>query len=145
LGELPPEDFHYQLHLNVLGVYEHTRVAQKHMKAGGRILIISSILGERGIGPGMWSYNASKFAATGFGRSIAHDLGERNITVNIIQPGPIDTDLNPASESSGMEQMTALKRYGKPEEVAALASFLASEESSYITGATINVDGGMNA
>lgn len=130
--------------VNVRTLYAVTHEAVKHMRAGGRIINISSILGERAIGADMGIYNASKFAVTGLSRSWAHDLGQKNITVNAIQPGPIDTDLNPA-EGSTMGESTALKRYGETHEVASLAAFLASDESSYVTGATINVDGGMNA
>lgn len=117
------------------------------MGQGGRIILISSILGERAIFSGASIYNTSKFAMTGLGRSWARDLGPRGITVNIIQPGPIDTDLNPADGEFADDfiAMTPLGRYGRPEEVAALAAFLASEDSSYITGSTINIDGGVNA
>ncbi len=138
------EKFDQIFDLNVRTLYALTHEAVKHMNSGGRMINISSVLGERAIFPDTGIYNASKFAVTGLSRSWALDLGAKNITVNAIQPGPIDTDLNPA-EGSTMGEMTALKRYGRPEEVAAVAAFLASEESSYVTGATINVDGGMNA
>lgn len=140
-------DFDRTLNVNVRAVYETTHVTQSHMKSGARIILIGSILGERAMCDGMGIYNASKFAVAGLGRSWAHDLGPRNITVNVIQPGPIDTDMNPADSESSERQKsrTALGRYGKPEEIAAAVAFLASEESSYITGATLNVDGGTNA
>lgn len=139
------EAFDKVVDINIRAVFETTRIAAAHMKSGASIINTSSVLGERGIFPGLSIYNSSKFAVTGLTRSWALDLGENNIRVNAIQPGPIDTEMNPADGESGMEQQTALKRYGKPEEVAALAAFLASDESSYITGATINIDGGMNA
>ncbi len=148
-GKIGSEDagldaFDEVLNVNVRSVYALTHAAVTHMNDGGRIINISSILGERGIFPDMGIYNASKFAVTGLTRSWAHDLGDRNITVNAIQPGPINTDMNP-EEGSDMADITALKRYGQPPEVAALAVFLASDGSSYITGATMNVDGGANA
>ena len=90
-------------------------------------------------------YSATKAAATALVRGWARDLGSRNILVNAIQPGPVDTDLNPADGGFAevLTPMTALKRYGKPEEIASLAAFLASDEASYITGAAIDIDGGM--
>ena len=131
--------------VNVRTVYAVTHEAVKHMKSSGRIINISSILGERAISSGMSIYNASKFAVTGLTRSWAHDLGEKNITVNAIQPGPIDTDLNPADSDTYWREVLPLKRYGHVSEIASAAAFLASEESSYITGATLNIDGGANA
>ena len=130
--------------VNVRTVYAMTHAAVRHMQAGARIINISSVLGERGI-IGCGIYNASKFAVTGLTRSWAHDLGEKGITVNAIQPGPIDTDLNPADEDTSLAKMTAMKRYGQPNEIAPLVAFLASDKSSYMTGACINVDGGANA
>jgi 3-oxoacyl-[acyl-carrier protein] reductase len=135
------------MRINVDAVFALTNAAVKHMKTGGRIVNISSILGERATGPDMGVYNASKFAVTGFSRSWAKDLGARGILVNAVQPGPIDTDLNPAtgSHAESMRLQTALGRYGRPEEVAAAVAFLAGPDAGYITGATLNVDGGWNA
>lgn len=147
ISETPLEVLDESLAINVRAVYEVTHIAQAHMKSGSRVIMIGSILGERAMKSGISIYNATKFAIAGFGRTWAHDLGPRNITVNVIQPGPIDTDMNPADSDWAEEQRRAvpLGRYGKPEEIAAVVAFLASEDSSFITGATINVDGGTNA
>ncbi len=113
----------------------------------GVIINISSVLGERAAGPDMGVYNASKFAVTGFSRSWAKDLGPNGILVNAVQPGPIDTDLNPATGAGAdiQKSRTSLGRFGRPEEIAAAVAFLAGPDATYITGATLNVDGGWNA
>lgn len=133
--------------INVGGVFAATRAAIPFMKSGGRIIIIGSINGERMITPGGADYAASKAALVGYTHGWARDLGTKNITVNLIQPGPIDTDMNP--DNTGYAEMikksVALGRYGKPEEIASAVAFLASQEASYITGATLTVDGGFLA
>jgi 3-oxoacyl-[acyl-carrier protein] reductase len=97
--------------------------------------------------PGLAAYSATKGAVKMFTQGLSREVGPRGITVNNVQPGPIDTELNPASGDWATPQtaVTALKRYGKVEEVAALVAFVASPESSYITGANLTVDGGTNA
>lgn len=130
---------------NVDGVYAGTHAAIPHMKEGGSIIVISSINSHTFPMPGAAIYGSSKSAVSGLVKGWARDLGRRNIRVNAIQPGPIDTDMNPADGQFGerMSKMTALGRYGRAEEVANLAAFLASDQSSYITGAGIDIDGGM--
>ena len=117
------------------------------MKEGGRIIIIGSINGERVTTSGAADYSATKAALIGYTHGWARDLGPKNITVNLVQPGPIDTDMNPDNTvfAEIAKKSVALGRYGKPEEVAAAVAFLASEEASYITGATLTVDGGFLA
>jgi len=133
--------------INVHGTMAATQAALKHMGKGGRIIMIGSCVGERMLTPGLVPYSATKGAVKMFTQGLSREVGARGITVNNIQPGPIDTDLNPAAGDWATPQkaVTALNRYGKVDEVAALVSFVASPESSYITGANLTVDGGTNA
>ncbi len=124
-----------------------TQAALKHMNDGGRIIMIGSSVGERMMTPGLASYSATKGAVKMFTQGLSREVGSRGITVNNVQPGPIDTELNPATSDWAVPQKaaTALNRYGSVDEVAALVSFVAGPESSYITGANLTVDGGTNA
>jgi 3-oxoacyl-[acyl-carrier protein] reductase len=136
-----------QLAVNVGGVFSTTHAAIPFMPEGGRVIIIGSINGERMTDSGGADYAATKAALVGYTHGWARDLGSKNITVNLIQPGPIDTDMNPDNTefASEVKKSVALGRYGKPEEIAAAALFLASEDASYVTGATLTVDGGFLA
>jgi 3-oxoacyl-[acyl-carrier protein] reductase len=147
LGQCSDEDFNDMFNLNVRAVFLAARAAAGRMEDGGRIINIGSINGDRMPFPGGGLYGASKAAVAGFTRGWARDLGPRGITVNCVQPGPIDTDMNPADGafSDAQKQMTAINRYGKPEDVAALVAFLASPDAADITGACLNVDGGTSA
>lgn len=148
IGEIDYKDLRHTMTVNVDAIFTTTQAAVQVMPDGGRIINIGSILGERALTSGNSVYNASKFAVAGLSRSWAKDLGPRGILVNVVQPGPIDTDLNPADNSDKanfMRSMTALGRYGKPEEIAGLVAFLAGPEAGFITGATISVDGGWTA
>jgi 3-oxoacyl-[acyl-carrier protein] reductase len=134
--------------VNVGGVASAVRAAAPVMSEGGRIISIGSVVGERSPFPGIGDYSATKAAILGYTRGWARDFGPRGITVNNVQPGPIDTDMNPAGNgdfSAAQSAATALGRYGKPEEVAAAVAFLASPAAAYITGTTLTVDGGFNA
>jgi 3-oxoacyl-[acyl-carrier protein] reductase len=133
--------------INVRGTLAATQAALKHMQSGGRIIMIGSAAGERVVVPGLVAYAATKGAVKMFTQGLSREVGSRGITVNNIQPGPIDTDLNPAKGEWAVPQKaaTALDRYGHVDEVAALVAFVAGPESSYITGANLTVDGGMNA
>ncbi|MGH6748637.1 MAG: SDR family NAD(P)-dependent oxidoreductase [Methyloceanibacter sp.] len=134
--------------VNVGGVASAARAAAPLMSEGGRIISIGSVVGERSPFPGIGDYSATKAAVLGYTRGWARDFGPRGITVNNVQPGPIDTDMNPAGNgdfSAAQSAATALGRYGKPEEVAAAVAFLASPAAAYITGTTLTVDGGFNA
>jgi 3-oxoacyl-[acyl-carrier protein] reductase len=138
------DQYNRQVDINVHAIPAVVRAASKVMNDGGRIIIIGSVASAISGTPTLTEYSATKAAAAAYGRGYAWDLGHRNITVNTVQPGPIDTDMNPAEGAFAevMTAKTALKRYGTSEEVAALVSFLAGPEASYITGASINIDGG---
>ena len=140
-------DFDRVFAVNVRGAFVATQAALKHIKSGGRIIMIGSCLGERVFMPCMAPYSATKGAIKMFTQGLARELGARGITVNNVQPGPIDTDLNPASGEWAADQKAAvpLDRYGHTGEVAALVAFVAGPESSYINGANLTVDGGINA
>jgi len=135
------------LAVNVGGVFATTHAAIPFIKGGGRIIIIGSINGERMTVPGGADYAATKAALVGYTHGWARDLGPKNITVNLVQPGPIDTDMNPDNTpyAEMIKKSVALGRYGKPEEIATAVAFLASQEASYITGATLTIDGGFLA
>jgi 3-oxoacyl-[acyl-carrier protein] reductase len=145
--ETPLEELDRVIDINLRGVFVATQAALKHLKSGGRIIMIGSCVGERMLTPGLVPYSATKGAVKMFTQGLSREVGKRGITVNNIQPGPIDTDLNPASGDWAAPQKanTALDRYGKVEEVASLVAFVASPEASYITGANLTVDGGTNA
>ena len=133
--------------INVRGTMAATQAALKHIKTGGRVIMIGSCVGERLMTPGLVAYAATKGAVKMFTQGLSREVGARGITVNNVQPGPIDTELNPAAGDWAVPQKaaTALGRYGHVDEVAALVAFLAGPESSYITGANLTVDGGTNA
>jgi 3-oxoacyl-[acyl-carrier protein] reductase len=133
--------------VNIRGAFVATQAALKHMNSGGRIITIGSCVGERDMTPGLVPYAATKGALKMFTQGLSREVGARGITVNNIQPGPIDTELNPASGDWAAPQKanTALNRYGTVDDVAALVAFVAGPEASYITGASLTVDGGTNA
>jgi 3-oxoacyl-[acyl-carrier protein] reductase len=141
------EEMDRVLDINIRGVFVATQAALKHMHDGGRIIMIGSSVGERVLVPGLVPYSATKGAVKIFSQSLSREVGSRGITVNNVQPGPIDTELNPAAGEWAVPQKaaTALDRYGRVDEVAALVAFVAGPDSSYITGANLTVDGGMNA
>jgi 3-oxoacyl-[acyl-carrier protein] reductase len=141
------EELDRVLDLNIRGVFVATQAALKRMNSGGRIIMIGSCVGERALTPGLAAYSATKGAVKMFTQGLSREVGPRGITVNNVQPGPIDTELNPSSGDWATPQkaVTALNRYGTVDEVAALVAFIASPESSYITGANLTVDGGTNA
>jgi len=145
--ETTMEEMDRVIDINLRGVLATTQAALKHMNDGGRIIIIGSAVGERAVAPGLVPYAATKGAVKMFTQALSREVGSRGITVNNVQPGPIDTELNPAAGDWAVPQKaaTALDRYGHVDEIAAMVAFVAGPESSYITGANLTVDGGMNA
>jgi len=140
------EVYDRQFAVNVKGIHVGTRAALPHLGDGGRIILIGSISGELAF-PATSVYSATKAAVASLARGWAKDLAARNILVNTVQPGPIDTDMNPA-DGDFAQQMKAfipLGRYGKVEDIAGAVAFLAGPDASYITGTTLNVDGGTTA
>ncbi|HEY3897724.1 MAG TPA: 3-oxoacyl-ACP reductase family protein [Chthoniobacter sp.] len=141
------EELDLIININFRGVLVATQAALKYLKEGGRIITIGSCVGERTMTPGLAAYAATKGAVKMFTQGLAREVGERGITVNNVQPGPIDTDLNPAASEWAKPQIanTALKRYGQVDDIAAMVAFIAGPEASYVTGANLTVDGGTNA
>jgi 3-oxoacyl-[acyl-carrier protein] reductase len=141
------EELNYVIDLNFRGALIATQAALRQMRDNGRIILIGSCVGERMMTPGLVSYAATKGAIKMFAQGLSREVGGRGITVNNIQPGPIDTELNPASGDWATPQTanTALNRYGHVEEIAAMVAFIAGPEAAYITGANLTVDGGTNA
>ncbi len=133
--------------INVKGVASTIKLVASIMNEGDRIISIGSGAADRSPFSGISDYSAGKAALAAYTRGWARDLAGRKITVNIIQPGLIDTDLKPNDEAGilNMLKPVALKRFGTPEEIGNVVAFLASDEASYITGATIDVDGGLSA
>jgi 3-oxoacyl-[acyl-carrier protein] reductase len=141
------EELDRMIDLNFRGALIATQAALRQMNDGGRIIMIGSCVGERLMTPGLVAYAATKGAIKMFTQGLSREVGSRGITVNNVQPGPIDTDLNPAASDWAAPQKaaTALNRYGRVDEVAALVAFVAGPEAGYITGANLTVDGGTNA
>lgn len=144
LESLTPEDVDRVLAVNVRGVFLASQTAATLMTAGGRIITIGSCMADRVPGPGGVLYAMSKSALTGMTKALARELGGRGITANIVHPGPIDTDMNPADgpHADAQASMTALGRFGNAEEIASMVAYLAGPEASYVTGARLSVDGG---
>src|SRR5437867_12814597 len=141
------EELDRVIDINVRGTLVATQAALKHMKSGGRIIMIGSAAGEHVVVPGLVPYSATKGAVKIFTQALSREVGGRGITVNNVQPGPIETDLNPATGDWSVPQKaaTALKRYGQADDIAAMVAFVAGPDASYVTGANLTVDGGTNA
>jgi 3-oxoacyl-[acyl-carrier protein] reductase len=141
------EEMDRVININLRSVFVVTQAVLKRMNNNGRIIMIGSWVGERNLTSGLTAYAATKGAVKMFTQSLSREVGNRGITVNNVQLGPIDTRLNPADGDWAKPQkaVTALDRYRGVDEVAALVAFVAGPESSYITGANLTVDGGTNA
>lgn len=147
LREMSVEDIDAMLQINIRAPIIASKAALPHLGAGGRIITIGSYFADRVPFSLVGVYAATKSALIAFTRGLAREVGPQGITANLVQPGPIDTDMNPADGpySAGQLQLTALGRYGKPEEIADAVAFLASPAAHYITGTSLTVDGGLNA
>ncbi|MCS3468202.1 3-oxoacyl-[acyl-carrier protein] reductase [Pseudomonas sp. JUb42] len=147
LEDFSMEDFDRTLNINVRSVFIATQAAAQHMKEGGRVINIGSTNADRMPFAGGGVYAMSKSALVGLTKGLARDLGPRGITINNVQPGPVDTDMNPASGdfADSLIPLMAVGRYGHVEEVASFVSYLAGPEAGYITGAGLTIDGGFGA
>lgn len=141
------DDYEQIMAINVRALYVAALEAVKHLPLGGRIINIGSNMADNAMGPQTTLYTMSKSALSGFTRGLARDLGAKGITVNVVQPGPVDTDMNPANTELAdfLRSRMALTDYGSGDDIAGLVAFLASDEGKYITGTAITIDGGLNA
>lgn len=146
-GEHTIEDYNQVMDVNVKAVYVAALEAVKYLQAGGRIITIGSNMADNALSANNTLYAMSKSTLQGFTRGLARDLGPKGITVTLVQPGPIDTDMNPADSALAdfVRSKMAIPAYGTGDDIAGLVSFLASEEGKYITGSWITIDGGLNA
>ena len=145
--EQDPDAVDRLFRVNIHAPYHASVEAARQMPEGGRIIIIGSVNGDRMPVPGMASYALSKSALQGMARGLARDFGPRGITINVVQPGPIDTDANP--ENGPMKELMhsfmAIKRHGRPEEIAGMVAWLAGPEAGFVTGAMHTIDGAFGA
>ena len=146
-ADLPLADFDRMFAINVRGLFVATQAALRHLSDGGRVINIGSNVGDRAGFAGISAYAATKGAVRMFTQGVAREVAERGITVNTVAPGPIDTDMNPADGdfAAMITDMIPRKRYGTVVELAAMVAFVASPAASFVNGATLLVDGGMNA
>jgi 3-oxoacyl-[acyl-carrier protein] reductase len=147
IEEFSLDDFDRTVAVNVRSVFVASQEAARHMTAGGRIITIGSTNAERMPFAGGSVYAMSKSAIVGLTRGMARDLGPRGITVNNVQPGPVDTDMNPENSefAESLMGLMAVGRYGRAEEIAAFVAYLAGPEAGYVTGASLTIDGGFAA
>ncbi|MFD9737890.1 SDR family NAD(P)-dependent oxidoreductase [Umezawaea sp. NPDC059074] len=144
--DLRPEEFDRTMAVNVRAPYVAARAAARHLRDGGRIISIGSNMAERVVFPGFSLYSMSKTALVGLTKGLARELGPRGITVNLVHPGPTDTDANPADGPNAdvVRGLTPVGRYAAPDDIAATVGWLAGPESWFTTGAALSVDGGFS-
>lgn len=147
IDHMSDEDIDSTLALNLRAVMIETAAAVPHMSRGGRLIYIGSAFGERSPLPGISVYSATKAALAGFVRGLARDLGPRGITANVVQPGPIDTELNPkdGDHAATLASFVAIGEFGETADIAAAISYLVSDAAGYVNGTTLTVDGGLCA
>jgi len=145
--ELPADAIDRLFAININAPYHAAVSAARWMPDGGRIIFIGSNIADRAAMPGVAAYAASKAALTGMAKGLARDLGPRGITVNVVQPGPTDTDMNPADGPLNelMHSFMAIKRHARSDEIAAMVAWLAGSEAGLVTGAALTLDGGFAA
>lgn len=141
------EEYEQIMAVNVRAVYVAAKEVVNYMPEGGRIITIGSNMADNATGPQTTLYTMSKSALQGFTRGLARDLGPKRITVNLVQPGPVNTDMNPSNTELAdyLRSRMALSEYGTGEDIAGLVAFLSSDEGKYITGSALTIDGGYNA
>ena len=146
-GEFTVDEIDHALHVHARAAFVAAQAAVAHMTGGGRIVSIGTNLSEHAPFGGLTLYNLSKSALNGFTKALARELGPRDITVNLVQPGSTDTEMNPVDgdHARDQERLTALGRFGRADDIAAAVAFLAGESGRSITGAFLTVDGGTNA
>jgi 3-oxoacyl-[acyl-carrier protein] reductase len=147
IDRLSLEEFDRTFAINVRAVFVTTQAAAKHMKSGGRVVNIGSCNAERMPFAGGAAYAMSKSALQGLVKGLARDLGPRGITINNVQPGPVDTDMNPATGEFAemLKKLMALPRYSSADEIAGMVAYLAGPEAGFVTGASLTIDGGFTA
>lgn len=145
--EVDPDEVDRLFRVNVHAPYHASVEAARRMPEGGRIIVIGSVNGDRMPMAGLASYALSKSALQGMARGLARDFGPRGITINVVQPGPIDTEANPEDGPNRdlMHSFMAIKRHGRPEEVAGMVAWLAGPEAGFVTGAMHTIDGAFGA
>lgn len=147
IDHMSDEEIDSTLALNLRAVMVETAAAVPHISKGGRLIYMGSAFGERAPLPGISIYSATKAALIGFARGVARDVGPRGITANVVQPGPIDTELNPKNgdHADTLTAFVANGAFGETSDIAAAVSYLASEAAGYVNGTTLTVDGGLCA
>jgi len=147
LDEFSLEDFDRSVAVNVRAVFVAAQEAARHMQAGGRIITIGSVNADRMPFAGGGVYAMTKAAVAGLTRGLARDLGPRGIPVNVVQPGPVETDMNPADGpfAETLKAFMAIKRYGNGDEIAGMVAYLASPQAAFVTGSCLTIDGGFAA